>query len=94
MNKYESIIIVNPKLNEKQQNEIENKYKKIINKNGNVISIENIGKKRLAYEVKKNKEEIYIEINFTSEASFIAELERQYKIDENVIKFIVIRKED
>ena len=54
MNKYESIIIVNPKLNEKQQNEIENKYKKIINKNGNVISIENIGKKRLAYEVKKN----------------------------------------
>lgn len=94
MNKYESIIIVNPKLNEKQQNEIENKYKKIINKNGNVISIENIGKKRLAYEVKKNKEGIYIEINFTSKASFIAELERQYKIDENVIKFIVIRKED
>lgn len=94
MNKYESIIIVNPKLNEKQQNEIENKYKKIINKNGNVISIENIGKKRLAYEVKKNKEGIYIEINFTSEASFIAELERQYKIDENVIKFIVIRKEN
>lgn len=94
MNKYESIIIVNPKLNEKQQNEIENKYKKIINKNGNVISIENIRKKRLAYEVKKNKEGIYIEINFTSEASFIAELERQYKIDENVIKFIVIRKED
>lgn len=94
MNKYESIIIVNPKLNEKQQNEIENKYKKIINKNGNVISIENIGKKRLAYEVKKNKEGIYIEINFTSEASFIAELERQYKIDENVIKLIVIRKED
>ncbi len=94
MNKYESIIIVNPKLNEKQQNEIENKYKKIINKNWNVISIENIGKKRLAYEVKKNKEGIYIEINFTSEASFIAELERQYKIDENVIKFIVIRKED
>ena len=67
---------------------------KLINKNGNVISIENIGKKRLAYEVKKNKEGIYIEINFTSEASFIAELERQYKIDENVIKFIVIRKED
>ena len=94
MNKYESIIIVNPKLNEKQQNEIENKCKKIINKNGNVISIENIGKKRLAYEVKKNKEGIYIEINFTSEVSFIAELERQYKIDENVIKFIVIRKED
>lgn len=94
MNKYESIIIVNPKLNEKQQNEIENKYKKIINKNGNVISIENIGKKKLAYEVKKNKEGIYIEINFTSEASFIEELERQYKIDENVIKFIVIRKED
>lgn len=93
MNKYESIIIVNPKLNEKQQNEIENKYKKIINKNGNVISIENIGKKRLAYEVKKNKEGIYIEINFTSDASFIAELERQYRIDDDVMKFIVVKED-
>ena len=94
MNKYESIIIVNPKLNEKQQKEIENKYSKLINENGKLESFENLGKKKLAYEVKKNKEGIYIEINFTSEASFIAELERQYKIDENVIKFIVIRKED
>lgn len=94
MNKYESVIIVAPTLDEKQQKEIENKYSKIINENGKVKSFENLGKKRLAYEVKKNKEGIYIEINFTSEASFIAELERQYKIDENVIKFIVIRKED
>lgn len=94
MNRYESVIIVTPTMNEKQQKEIENKYSKLISENEKLNNIENIGKKRLAYEVKKNKEGIYIEINFTSEASFIAELERQYKIDENVIKFIVIRKED
>jgi len=45
------------------------------------------GKKTIADIFNKNKK-------ILSEASFIAELERQYKIDENVIKFIVIRKED
>lgn len=94
MNKYESVIIVAPTLDEKQQKEIENKYSKIINENGNVKSFENLGKKRLAYEIRKNKEGFYMIFNFESEASFISELERQYRIDDNVIKFIVVRRED
>lgn len=94
MNKYESVIIVAPTLDEKQQKEIENKYSKIINENGKVNSFENLGKKRLAYEIRKNKEGLYMIFNFESEASFILELERQYRIDDNVIKFIVVRRED
>lgn len=94
MNKYESVIIVAPTLDEKQQKEIENKYSKIINENGKVKSFENLGKKRLAYEIRKNKEGFYMIFNFKSEASFISELERQYRIDDNVIKFIVVRRED
>ena len=94
MNKYESVIIVAPTLDEKQQKEIENKYSKIINENGKVNSFENLGKKRLAYEIRKNKEGLYMIFNFESEASFILELERQYRIDDNVIKFIVVRRDD
>lgn len=94
MNKYESVIIVAPTLDEKQQKEIENKYSKIINENGKVKSFENLGKKTLAYEIRKNKEGLYMIFNFESEASFILELERQYRIDDNVIKFIVVRRED
>jgi small subunit ribosomal protein S6 len=94
MNKYESVIIVTPTMNDKQQKEIENKYAKLINKNGKVENFENLGKRRLAYEIRKNKEGIYMQFNFKSEASFVSELERQYRIDENIIKFIVIRMED
>ncbi len=94
MNKYESIMIVAPTIDEKQQKEIENKYSKLINENGKLESFENLGKKKLAYEVRKNKEGIYMQINFKSKASFISELERQYRIDDDVIKFIVVRRED
>lgn len=94
MNKYESVIIVAPTLDEKQQKEIENKYSKIINENGKVKSFENLGKKRLAYEIRKNKEGFYMTFNFKSESSFISELERQFRIDDDVIKFIVVRRED
>ena len=55
MNKYESIIIVAPTIDEKQQKEIENKYSKLINENGKLESFENLGKKKLAYEVQKHR---------------------------------------
>lgn len=77
-----------------QRNGHRTKYSKIINENGKVKSFENLGKKRLAYEIRKNKEGFYMIFNFESEASFISELERQYRIDDNVIKFIVVRRED
>lgn len=93
MNKYESIIIVAPTVDEKQQKEIENKYSKLIKENGKLADFKNLGKKLLAYEIKKNKYGLYMQINFESEASFIAELERQYRIDDNIMKFIVVRED-
>lgn len=53
MNKYESVIIVTSTMNDKQQKEIENKYTKLINENGKVESFENLGKRKLAYEIRK-----------------------------------------
>lgn len=93
MNKYESVIIVTSTMNDKQQKEIENKYTKLINENGKVESFENLGKRKLAYEIRKNKEGIYMQFNFESDASFIAELERQYRIDNDVMKFIVVKED-
>lgn len=93
MNKYESVIIVTSTMNDKQQKEIENKYTKLINENGKVESFENLGKRKLAYEIRKNKEGIYMQFNFESDASFIAELERQYRIDDDVMKVIVVKED-
>jgi small subunit ribosomal protein S6 len=94
MNKYESIIIVNPNVEEAGIKALEDKFTGLINENGKVESVENMGKKRLAYEIKKNKEGIYILFNFEAKPDFIKELERVYRITDDVIKFIVVRKED
>ena len=90
MNKYESIIIINPNCTDEALKALESKFTGLINENGKVESFENQGKKKLAYEVKKNKELI----NFEAKPDSIAELERNYRITDEVIKFIVVRKED
>ncbi len=93
MNKYESVIIVNPNVEEAELKNLEEKFTTLINKNGKVESVENMGKKKLAYEVRKNKEGIYLCFNFEAEPDSITELERIYRITDEIIKFIVIRKE-
>ena len=94
MNKYESVIIINPNCTEEAVKALEDKFTGIINENGKVESVENNGKKRLAYEIKKNKEGIYMLINFEAKPDSIAELERNYRITDDILKFIVVRKED
>ncbi len=94
MNKYESIIIVNPEIAEEGLKTLETKFTGLINENGKVESVENLGNKKLAYEIKKHKEGTYLVFNFEANPSFISELERIYRITDEVIKFIVVRKED
>ena len=94
MNKYESIIIVNPDVDEAGLKELEDKFTGLINENGKVESVENMGKKKLAYDIKKHKEGTYMLFNFEAKPDSITELERVYRITDEIIKFIVVRKED
>ena len=66
----------------------------IINNEGKVESVDELGKKRLAYEIMKNKEGFYVVFNFEAKPELIAELERNYRIEDSVMKFITVRKED
>lgn len=94
MNKYESIIIISPVVEEEGIKNLITKFSDLINTDGKVESVEEMGKRKLAYEVKKNKEGYYVLINFEAKPELIAELERNYRITDEVIKFIVVRKED
>lgn len=94
MNKYESVIIISPKINKEETEKIIDKITNLINSNGVVTSVDKLGIKKLAYEIMKNKEGYYVVIYFKAETSFITELERYYKINENIIKFITVRKDD
>jgi len=92
MNKYESVIIVNPNVDEAGLKALEEKFTGLINENGKVESVENMGKKKLAYEINKNKEATYMLFNFEAKPDSIVELERVYRITDDIMKFIVVKK--
>ena len=94
MNKYESVIIVNPNVDEEGIKALEKKFTDIINNDGKLEKIDNLGKRKLAYEVKKNNGGIYLVLTFEANADLIEELQRNYRITDEVIKFIVIRIEE
>ena len=94
MNKYESVVIINPNCTDEAVKALEDKITGLINKNGKLESVENMGKKKLAYEINKNKEAIYLLFNFEAKPDSIAELERNYRITDDILKFIVVRKEN
>ena len=94
MNKYESIIIINPNVEESGVKALIEKFSNLINNDGKVEKVDELGKKKLAYEIKKFKEGIYVAISFDANPQLIKELERIYRITDDVIKFIVVRKDE
>ena len=94
MNKYESVVIVNPNLEEESIKNLIKKFSDLINTDGNVTSVEEMGKRKLDYEIRKQKEGFYIVIKFEAKPELIAELERNYRITDEVIKFIVVKEEE
>ena len=94
MNKYESVIIINPNVDEAGVKALEDKFTELINENGKVEKVDSMGKRKLAYEIKKFGEGTYLVFNFESKPEAIKELERVYRITDDVLKFIVIKKEN
>jgi len=94
MNKYESVVIINPSVEEQGIKALIAKFTDLINSDGKLEKVEELGKKKLAYEIKKNSEGYYIVLNFEANPNLVAELERVYRITDEVIKFIVVREND
>lgn len=93
MVKYESIFVfsVEGKTEEDVQALVE-KFKALIEKNGTLESVDDWGKKKLAYLINDEAEGNYVLYNFESEPAFPAELERIAGITEGVLRSIVVRK--
>ena len=94
MNKYESVVIINPNLEAESIKALIEKFSDLINTDGKVVSVEELGKKKLAYDIKKQKEGYYIVLKFEANPALISELERNYRITDAVIKHIVIKEEE
>jgi small subunit ribosomal protein S6 len=94
MNKYESIIIIGQNVEEEGRKALITKFTDLINTEGTVSNVNEIGLKKLAYEIGKNSEGFYVIFEFEAKPELIVELERNYRITDEIIKFIVVRKEE
>ena len=93
MRKYECVYIISPTLEEEQVKAMVERFNNLVSQNGELESTEEWGRKKLAYEVKDQKEGYYVLMNFSANPDFPAELERNFKITEEVLKYLVVSKE-
>lgn len=94
INKYETIFVIDATKAEEEITALVEKFKSLIEANGEIESVDEWGKRRLAYPINDLTEGYYVLINFKSGTDFPAELERVYGITEGVIRDIVIKSEE
>ncbi len=94
MNKYESVIIINPSVDEEGIKSLVQKFTDLINTDGKLEKADELGRKKLAYEIQKNTEGFYVVFYFEANPSLISELERIYRITDEIIKFMTIKVEE
>jgi len=95
LNKYESIYIINPEVEEQGIKELVEKFNTLIETEGGKVSeTQEWGLKRLAYPIQKKEQGYYVLVNFEAKPESIVELERVYKITDSVMKFITVRKDE
>ena len=94
MKDYETVFIMNcDDYTEEQRQKVAKKIENHIKENGKINKIEDLGKKRLAYEVKGHSEGHYYIIQCSMKSKKISELERLYRITDKILKFITVRQD-
>jgi small subunit ribosomal protein S6 len=90
--KYETIFIAKPDLSDGEVEKLSDEFKEVVNQNEAEVRVEeNWGKRKLAYPVKKYREGYYVLFYVEGLPSAIAELERRFRIDERILRFITVK---
>ena len=92
MNLYEHTIIARQDISPSQIKGLKEKYIKIVEKNeGDIVKLENWGLMNLSYLIKKNKKGNYIHFKIKADGKTISELEKNEKIDKNLIRYLTVK---
>jgi|TARA_B100002051_G_scaffold4202_1_gene3640 small subunit ribosomal protein S6 len=92
MNFYEHTIIARQDISPSQLKQIEEKYSKIVEKlDGDIVKLENWGLMNLSYLIKKNKKGNYIHFKIKADGKIISELEKNEKIDKNLLRYLTVK---
>lgn len=88
---YESVVLINAALEDDQiETTIARISETITTHGGEIIDLDKWGRKRLAYPIKKAKSGYYAVYRFTASTDLIATLERNYRLDENIVRYLTI----
>lgn len=94
MNKYELALVVSAKMEDEERAAVVEKAKGYITRyNGTISEVVEWGKKKLAYEIRHQREGFYYFIQFEADANCPAEVERHLRIMDNVLRYLVVRKD-
>ena len=92
MNQYEVLYIIDPTLEEEATKAVIERFNKLIADNGaKVTDIDEWGKRRLAYEINGLNEGYYVLLHMEAAPEFPSELERNFQISENIMRYLVTR---
>ena len=92
-NKYEVIYIINTELGEEGIQALVEKFKNLLETSAQLENMDEWGKRKLAYPIEDRNEGYYVLADFSSDSEFPKELERNFKITEGILKYIIIRKD-
>jgi small subunit ribosomal protein S6 len=92
MRRYETIFILRPNVGEEEVNRVTGYAGEIITaENGTVIELDKWGIKKLAYLIKKESLGYYVYCDYASTPAAVAEIERKFRIDDSVLKYMTIK---
>lgn len=90
MRKYEVMYIIRPDIEQEAVQAAVEKFQSIISNGGGEITKHDVmGKRRLAYEIKKFRDGHYVLVNFNAEPAVVSEMERIMKISDEVIRYLI-----
>lgn len=94
LNSYETIFIIDADLEADAVKALQDKFTALIAANGTVETVDEWGKRRLAYEINDKTEGFYVLVDFKADPEFPKELDRQYRITDGILRTIIIRKDE
>lgn len=95
MRKYEIMYIIRPNIEEEAQTALIERFNKILTDNGAEIEkVDELGKRRFAYEIQDFRDGYYVVINFSGDENAINEFDRQAKFSDDIIRHIAVREDD
>lgn len=93
MKKYETMVILNPALEDDAIARLGERIKDIISKKGEIVSVDEWGRREMAYEIKGNREGFYLIIQFTAPPDVPGDLYSEFRMNPDILRGIIVKED-